>query len=41
MLEDTVKSPPEPATCLGRRFDVPDFMAPKSIADVREMGSAG
>ena len=37
MPDDTAKLPPEPATCLAQRFDVPDFMVPKSIADVREL----
>ena len=37
MPDDTAKPPPEPATCLAQRFDVPDFMVPKSIADVREL----
>jgi len=36
MPDVTGKPPPEPATCPAR-FDVPDFMVPKSIADVREL----
>jgi hypothetical protein len=37
MPDDTGKGPPEPTACPPLRFDVPDFMVPKSIADVREL----
>ena len=40
MPDDTAQPPPEPAACLAQRFDVPDFMVPQSVADVRELTGA-
>jgi hypothetical protein len=37
MPDDAGKTPPEPAVCPSPRFHVPDFMLPKSIAEVREL----
>src|SRR2546430_2693494 len=37
MPDDTGKLPPEPTSSMALRFDVPDFLAPQSIADVREL----